>query len=124
MDGHYLCRCEWIELSLQDPRLALSIAICAIGETVFYMAQLNKNSSPNWRRGVIGETLRQIGETLYLPLLLMSLAIHNCFIQHPTLLKLRKRSHIQLTQITSRRNVTRWVNNRSLIPSLSQAHRQ
>ena len=30
-------------------RLALSIAICAVGETVFYLAKINKNSSPNWR---------------------------------------------------------------------------
>ena len=55
-----LCRCrkrrsyvvlglELYHLICMFTRLALSIAICAIGETVFYLAKINKNSSPNWR---------------------------------------------------------------------------
>jgi len=33
---------------LTSTKLALPIAICAIGETVCYLAKMNKNYSPNW----------------------------------------------------------------------------
>ena len=56
--------------------------------------------------------------------MILQLSIANCIIQRLALLKLPKRSDIQLTQITSQHKVTRWVNNRSLIPTFSQAHRQ
>ena len=36
IDNNYMC-----ELGGKSPRLALSIAICAIGETVFYLAKIN-----------------------------------------------------------------------------------
>ena len=88
------------------PRWALSITNCTIGETVCYLAKINEISLPNWRN--------------IISVIIIDVISNTC----PALLKLSKLSHIQLTQITSQCNVTCWVNNRSLIPPFSRAHRQ
>ena len=38
---------------VQFARVALPIANCAIGDTVCYLAKINKNSSPNWRNFIL-----------------------------------------------------------------------